>query len=291
MNNLSNNYKDYYSNKNCYMKQTHKNICNTTLGNLDIIKGRCPGNLSVDNTATFKTDVDVLEELRCPKIISNDTINANIIYTNTVDSSNSDITYLTNNTINSSTGTISTLTTSTGTISTLTTNSMTCSLTGTIGNITTDDITISNSISSNVGTINDLSTNNLSIGESIDISGDIYIEGKIYRNNKISIYPFSNATWIWNITDVDTSNSIINTEMSYQGGYWYLTTTNTNQTQVDYEYLFDDIREDTNYTVTFTLFDTNSRLFDISKNNTGFNYSIQDNSTNNFSHMITVFGN
>ena len=113
----------------------------------------------------------------------------------------------------------------------------------------------------------------------------------IYRNNKISIYPFSNATWIWNITDVDTSNSIINTEMSYQGGYWYLTTTNTDQTQVDYEYLFDDIREDTNYTVTFTLFDTNSRLFDISKNNTGFNYSIQDNSTNNFSHMITVFGN
>lgn len=72
MNNLPDNYKDYYSNKTCHVKRQVQNVCNTTLGSLEIVKSqKCSGNLHVDGNAH-------IENIKTKTLIS-DTIHTNNI--------------------------------------------------------------------------------------------------------------------------------------------------------------------------------------------------------------------
>ena len=54
MNNLPDNYNDYYTNKTCHVKRQVRNICNSTVGSLEIVKSqKCSGDLHVDGNANI----------------------------------------------------------------------------------------------------------------------------------------------------------------------------------------------------------------------------------------------
>lgn len=73
MNNLPDNYKDYYANKTCHVKRQVKNVCNTTVGSLEIVKSqKCSGNLHVDGNANIHN-------------INTQTLNSDTIYTNNIE--------------------------------------------------------------------------------------------------------------------------------------------------------------------------------------------------------------
>jgi hypothetical protein len=87
MNNLPDNYKDYYTSKTCQVKRQVRNICNSTVGSLEIVKSqKCSGNLHVGGNATIHN-------------INTHCLKSHSIYTNYIDISG-DVTMLSNLNVN-----------------------------------------------------------------------------------------------------------------------------------------------------------------------------------------------